>query len=102
MGRHKEPTMPSPVTSREAPLYTPNEPEKDVCTTEGPPMCAADVASHEPESIRRTGAQPADAQPAPAAPSKEPASHDRSGMDYFTLSGGASAIIGGDVSLTLD
>ncbi len=83
--------MPNPVTSRD-PLYTPSAPENDVCTTEGALVCSTENAAHEPPP-----------EPRATSPSSNPASHhDEKGFDYFTVSGGASAIIGGDVSLTLD
>ena len=83
--------MPTPVTSRE-PVYTPYEPEKDACPTEGPLVCSGESAAREPPP-----------EPRASATLSEPSSNrDKSGIDYFTVSGGASAIIGGDVSLTLD
>jgi hypothetical protein len=71
--------MTSPIRSRDDQLYTPSEPEDLVCRSE---------TSHATDVERATGSDP------------EPiAGH---GVDFLTLSVGAGAIIGGDVSVTLD
>jgi hypothetical protein len=71
--------MTSPIRSRDDQLYTPSDPEDLACTSETPhdgAVAGAPGGSHELA--------------------------EGHGVDFLTLSVGAGAIIGGDVSVTLD
>jgi hypothetical protein len=100
--------MPSPVSSRETSLYTPTEPAKDVCTPDAAAaattsdddagICSGEIESRVPTPICASHEKGA---PGAHSPPAHPF-HAQAELDYLTLSGGASAIIGGDVSVTLD
>src|SRR3954469_11586643 len=92
--------MPSPVSSRESQSYTPVFPEEDsLCKAEPPSvpsqaadaaaLCTADPVSHQ-------------SKPLCADDGTKKAPEPRREADYFTVSVGAGAIVGADVSLTLD
>src|SRR5205085_5711411 len=79
-------------------FYTPSEPEALLC---GPPpnpdaetVTCADGTSSEDELLCRAEVPSTGSAPRPAA--------GRRDIDYVTLSGGAGAIVGGNLSLTLD
>jgi len=92
--------MPSPVSSKESQSYTPAFPEEDsLCKAEPPsvPSQAADAAA-------LCTADPVSRQANPVCvdDGTKKAPEPRREADYFTVSAGAGAIIGADVSLTLD
>jgi len=82
--------MPSPVSSRETQPYTPADPEEDLSCKGDPPRLASLPAD--------AAADLCAAEPVPREPTPPP----RRDVDYLTVSVGAGAIIGADVSMTLD
>jgi hypothetical protein len=114
--------MPSPVSARDTSLpYTPYEPDEDVCRdTTAPSLECRDstapsdehVAAAESSSAPRPAAGPSGSPDVPrpnvgnaiahGPPLQGLAGQDRQDADYITISAGAGAVIGADVSLTLD